>query len=83
MKVEEFLGIIAQGLGLEDLTEADRVVRVVVGALKATLPEDRANTIAGALPEGLSAGWEDVAPLPEAILDRAEFFLEDEEEPRP
>jgi uncharacterized protein (DUF2267 family) len=83
MKVEEFLDIVREGLGLDDLKEADKVVRVVVGALKATLPEDRAASIADALPDGLAAGWEDVAPLPEDMLERAELYLEEDEEPRP
>lgn len=82
MKVEEFLGIVREGLGLDDLKEADEVVRVVVGALKATLPEDKAAAIADALPEGLAAGWEDVAPLPEDILERAGLYLEEDDEPR-
>ncbi len=79
MEVEEFLGVVAEGLGVQDLKEADRVVRVVVGALKATLPGERANLISEALPSGLASGWEDVAPLSEDILERAEFYLEEEE----
>lgn len=81
MKLESFLGIVKEGLGLESLKEADRVVRVVVGALKSTLPEDKASAIAEALPEELSTGWESVAPLLEDFLERAEMFLEEGEIP--
>jgi len=83
MKVEDFLGIVQEGLGLEDLKAADRVVRVVVGALKATLPEEKAAAIADALPGDLSTGWQDVLPLPEDILERAEFLMDEEIEPSP
>jgi uncharacterized protein (DUF2267 family) len=81
MKLEDFLGVVKEGLGLDNLREADRVVRVVVGALKSTLPEEKARAIAEALPEELSTGWESVLPLPEEFLERAEMFLEEGERP--
>lgn len=81
MKLNEFLTIIKNGLDLENLREADNVVRVVVGALKATLPQEKAAAIAEALPVELCAGWEEVPQLPEDILEREDFFLEGNDEP--
>ena len=37
MKVEDFLEAVREGLQAESIQDADRVVRVVVGALKACL----------------------------------------------
>jgi uncharacterized protein (DUF2267 family) len=82
MKLDEFLLIVKNGLGLDSLREADRVVRVVVGALKSSLPEDGARAIAEALPEELSSGWEEVPPLPEDILEREDLYLEGDDEPQ-
>ena len=81
MKVDAFLEMVREGLSLNSLGEADRVVRVVVGALKANLPEDKEKVISEALPGELSAGWEDVTPLWEDIADRAETELESEPSP--
>ena len=80
MKLDEFLLIVKNGLGLDSLREADTVVRVVVGALKVSLPEEKAWAIAEALPEELSAGWEEVPPLPEDILEREDLYLEGDDE---
>lgn len=79
MKLQEFLQSVQNGLGLDSLRDADEVVRVVVGALKAALPADRAAAIADALPEELSQGWDEVAPISEDISDRTEMELEFEE----
>ncbi len=76
MKLDVFLAMVREGLDLKDLREADRVVRVVVGALKLSLPEDKERIISEALPEELSAGWETVEPLEEDVADRAEMSLE-------
>ncbi len=79
MKLEDFLKAVKEGLGLESLREADRVVRAVVGALKALLPEEKARIIAEALPEELSAGFESVEPLPEDVIERVELYMEEGE----
>jgi len=81
MKLDEFLEMVREGLGLKNLKEADKVVRVVVSALKANLPEDKEAIIADALPGELSSGWEEVEPLPPDIADRAEMSLEMETHP--
>jgi uncharacterized protein (DUF2267 family) len=79
MKLEEFLGAVKEGLELDSLREADRVVRVVVGAIKAALPDDKERIISILLPPELSAGWEQVPQLPEETFERAEMFLEEGE----
>jgi uncharacterized protein (DUF2267 family) len=76
MKLEAFFEMVREGLGLKNLKEADQVVRVVVGALKASLPEDKERIISSALPGELSIGWEDVVPLSQDIADRSEMSLE-------
>jgi uncharacterized protein (DUF2267 family) len=81
MKLEDFLEMVREGLGLKNLKEADKVVRVVVGVLKANLPEDKEAIIAEALPGELSSGWEEVEPLSSDIADRAEMSLEMETPP--
>lgn len=75
MRLAEFLEMVREGLGLESIQEADRVVRVVVAALKENLPEDKEKIISDALPGELSDGWEDVAPLSD-ITDRTEMSIE-------
>jgi|GEM_PF-1201416 len=79
MRLEDFLKAIKEDLGLESLSEADRVVSAVVGALKAFLPEEKERIIADALPEKLSAGFESVEPLPEDIIERVELYMEEGE----
>ena len=81
MKLDDFLEQVRESLGLKNLREADRVVRVVVGALKANLAEDKETIISEALPGELSAGWEEVEPLSPDIADRAEMSLEMETPP--
>jgi len=76
MKLDDFLEQVREGLGLKNLKEADKVVRVVVGALKVNLPEDKEAIISEALPGELSSGWEEVEPLGPDIADRAEMSLE-------
>ena len=81
MKLDDFLEQVREGLGLKNLKEADKVVRVVVGALKANLSADKEAIISEALPGELSSGWEEVAPLSPDIADRAEMSLEMETSP--
>jgi uncharacterized protein (DUF2267 family) len=81
MKLDDFLEMVREGLGLKNLREADKVVRVVVGTLKANLPEDKEAIIAEALPGELSSGWEEVEPLSPDIADRAEMSIEMETPP--
>jgi uncharacterized protein (DUF2267 family) len=81
MKLEAFFEMVREGLGLKNLKEADKVVRVVVGALKASLPEDKERIISSALPGELSSGWEEVEPLSPDIADRAEMSIEMETPP--
>lgn len=81
VKMDDFLEKVREGLDLKDLKEADRVVRVVVGALKSGLPEDRELAISSALPGELGAGWEEVEPMTPDIAEMAELVLEMEAPP--
>jgi len=82
MNLKDFLSMVKDGLDLASLDEADRVVRVVVGALKLALPEGNEEVIASVLPTELSAGWEEVAPMPEETLERLDIYLEEGDESR-
>jgi uncharacterized protein (DUF2267 family) len=77
MKVEEFLEAVREGLQAESIQDADRIVRVVVGALKSSLPAETETAIGRLLPEELAAGWEQVEPLPEEMFERSEMYLEE------
>ena len=76
MKLEDYLEIIREELGLDSIKEADRVVRVVVGALKLTLPDDKEKVIAEVLPDALAEGWENVEALSQGSADRTEMEIE-------
>lgn len=78
MRLEEFLEIVKKDLELKNIQEAERMVRVVVGALKSGLPEDKQVLISKALPPELSERWVEVVPLSGDIADRAEMSLEGE-----
>lgn len=76
MKVEEFLEAVREGLQAESIKDADRIVRVVVGALKALLPEEE-TAIGRMLPGELGTGWEQVEPLPLDHIEREDLYLEE------
>jgi len=76
MKVEDFLEAVREGLQAESIQDADRVVRVVVGALKAMLPEEE-TAIGRLLHDELEAGWRQVEPLAMDHLEQEDMYLEE------
>lgn len=78
MKREEFLRRVQEASGLSSVRQADAAVRAVVAVLKAELPTEQADAIASALPEDLRLGWETVDSYPTDILEREEFYFEEE-----
>ncbi|MHB8894648.1 MAG: DUF2267 domain-containing protein [Candidatus Geothermincolia bacterium] len=77
MKVEEFLSAVKQGLQADSIQDADRIVRIVAGALKTALPDDAETALGRLLPTELKAGWEQVEPLPEELFEREDLYLEE------
>ncbi len=77
MKVDEFLSAVKEGLRADSIQDADRLVRVVLGALKSGLSSDAESAIGTALPDDLKAGWERVEPLPEEAFEREDLYLEE------
>jgi uncharacterized protein (DUF2267 family) len=76
MDRKQFLSKVREEAGLENLRQADRAVRVVVGVLKTLLPEAVADQVTGFLPEDLRLGWEAVAAYPADIFEREDMFFE-------
>jgi uncharacterized protein (DUF2267 family) len=87
MNRKELLTIVKESAELENLRQADHVVRAVVGVLKALLPEKLAEEVRDSLPEDLRLGWETVERFPADILEREELYFEgmgsEEEHPSP
>jgi len=77
MKVEEFLEAVREGLQADSIKDADKIVRIVAGALKAVLPQDAETALGRLLPDELKAGWEQVEPLPEGLSEREDLYLEE------
>jgi hypothetical protein len=77
MKVEEVLAMVKEGLQADSIEDADRIVRIVAGALKAAVPHDTETAIGRLLPEDLKAGWEQVEPLPEEHFEREDLYMEE------
>lgn len=75
MDRKEFLNKVKEEAGLESVAQADRAVRVVVGIIKALVPEDVAERIADSLPRDLREGWEAVDPYPADILEKEDIYL--------
>jgi uncharacterized protein (DUF2267 family) len=76
MNRKELLTLVKEEAELENLRQADHAVRVIVGALKAMLPDELAEKVKNALPEDLQVGWETVGRLPADILEREDFYFE-------
>jgi uncharacterized protein (DUF2267 family) len=77
MKIEEFLEAVREGLEAESIEDADRIVRVVVGALKSALPAETETAIGRLLPGELEAGWKQVEPLPLDHIEQEDMYLEE------
>jgi len=76
MDRRELLTTVMREAGLDDLKQADRAVRVIVGLLKTMLPEEIEEAVAEKLPPDLRAGWETVEPYPADILEREDIYFE-------
>ena len=77
MTVKEFLETVRVGLEADNIQDADKVVRIVVGALKAGMPEDAQSALGRLLPEDMGEAWEDVDVLPRDHLERVDLYLEE------
>ncbi len=75
--VKEFLQKVKEGLEAERIREADRVVRVVAGALKVSLPDEEQAALGRLLPADMSAAWEGVEPLPREYFERESMYREE------
>jgi uncharacterized protein (DUF2267 family) len=73
---KELLTKVRDEAGLQSLRQADSAVRVIVGVLKNTLPEDIAREVESSLPEDLRQGWRMVEPYPADILEREDMYFE-------
>lgn len=76
MDRKELLTKVRDEAGLQNLRQADNAVRVIVGLLKALLPEDLAFKVEGSLPEDLRRGWRMVEAYPADILEREDMYFE-------
>jgi uncharacterized protein (DUF2267 family) len=76
MDRKELLSRVKEEAGLDDLKQADRAVRVIVGLLKTMLPEEIEEAVAEKLPPDLRAGWDLVEPYPADILEREDIYFE-------
>ncbi len=76
MDRKELLTRVMREAGLDDLRQADRAVRVIVGLLKTMLPEEIEEAVAEKLPPDLRAGWDQVEPYPADILEREDIYFE-------
>lgn len=77
MKVEEFLNAVKEGLKADSIQDADKIVRIVAGALKTVLPQDAETALGKLLPDELQSGWEEIQPLPEEMFEREDLYLEE------
>ena len=76
MDRKELLTKVRDEAGLHNLKQADNAVRVIVGLLKAMLPEDLALKVERSLPDDLRQGWRIVEPYPADILEREDMYFE-------
>lgn len=75
--VKEFLEAVRQGLKQDNIREADRVVRIVAGALKGGLPHDSQTALGRLLPQEMSSAWEDIQPTAPDFLELEELYIEE------
>jgi uncharacterized protein (DUF2267 family) len=73
---KELLTKVRDEAELQNLKQADNAVRVIVGILKAMLPEDVAVKVEESLPDDLRQGWRMVEPYPADILEREDMYFE-------
>jgi len=77
MTVKEFLETVRAGLEADNIADADKVVRIVAGALKAGLPRDAQTALGRLLPEDMGSAWEEVEPQPRDHIEREDMYLEE------
>ncbi|HEY5493162.1 MAG TPA: DUF2267 domain-containing protein [Candidatus Anoxymicrobiaceae bacterium] len=77
MTVKEFLETVRARLEADNVKDADKVVRIVVGALKAGLPQDAQTALGRLLPEDMESAWGEVEALPRDHLEREDMYLEE------
>ena len=77
MAVKEFLETVRVGLEAGDIKQADKVVRIVVGALKAGLPRDAQTALGKLLPAELGEAFDEVEALPRDHIEREDMYLEE------
>lgn len=78
MTVQEFLETVRQGLKQDNIQQADAVVRIVAGALKAGLPEEAESALGRLLPEDMSSAWRDIQPIaPDDFIERENIYMEE------
>lgn len=85
MTVKEFLETVREGLEADNIQDADKVVRIVAGALKAGLPQEAQTALGRLLPEDMGSAWEDVDAVLRDHIEREDMYLEEgppEEPPR-
>jgi uncharacterized protein (DUF2267 family) len=85
MTVKEFLETVRKGLEADNIQDADKVVRVVAGALKAGMPQEAQTALGRLLPEDMGSAWEEVDAVPRDHIEREDMYLEEgppEEPPR-
>lgn len=77
MTVKEFLETVRAGLEADNIQDADKVVRIVVGALKTGLPQDAQTALGRLLPDDMESAWEEVEALPVDHIERVDMYLEE------
>ena len=77
MTVKEFLETVLEKLEADNIDDADKVVRIVAGALNGGLPSEAQTALGRLLPGDMESAWEEVEPLPREHLERADMYLEE------
>ena len=77
MRVKDFLESVREGLEADNIQDADKVVRIVAGALKAGLPHDAQTALGRLLPEDMGSAWEEVEAVPRDHIEREDMYLEE------
>ncbi|MEW5722056.1 MAG: DUF2267 domain-containing protein [Thermodesulfobacteriota bacterium] len=73
---KEFLLEVMRQTGLTSLDEADRIVQVVIGLIKARIGPDLSELVAKSVPEDLAQGWRNIA-LPREAMELQEMLCEE------
>lgn len=75
--VKQFLLTVRKSLEAENIREADRVVEVVEGALRAGLPKEERSALVWMPPAEMSTAWKGVEPIPSEYFERESMYRED------